>query len=97
MPAEINVTSHMSLHTWSLRRKFFQNHQDDNQNTTHQDDNQNTHVTKILCILTFKVFQKHTFFSYKTFATNIAETSRRRTVLDRVFTPKQMNELWFIH
>jgi len=67
-----------------------------------QDDNKNTYEANILCSLTFKVFQKHTSFSHDTFATAIAETSRRqngsspkrqrRTVLDRTlhvlcFTP----------
>ena len=47
-----------------------------------QDDNKITSQTKIFCSLNIEVFQKH-FFSYKTFATTNAETSRRRTVLDR--------------
>ena len=80
MPAKINVTSHISLHTWSRRTKFFQN--PDGRETTlvtgHQEDNKNTYVANILCSLTFKVFHKHTFFSNKTFATTIAETARRR-------------------
>ena len=80
MPAKINVTSHISLHTWWRRTKFFQN--PDGRETTlvtgHQDDNKNTYVANILCSLTFKVFQKHTFFSNKTFATTIADMSRRR-------------------
>ena len=96
MPVKINVRSHISLHTWSRRTKFFQNPV--GRETTlvtgnHQDDNKNTYEANILCSLTFKVFQKHTFFSHKTYATTIAETSRRRygsspkrrrrTVLDR--------------
>jgi len=95
MPAKINVTSHISLRTWSRRTKFF--HISDGRETTlatgHQDDNKNACEANILCSLTFKVFQKHTFFSHNTFATTIAETScrrngsspkrRRRTVLDR--------------
>jgi len=43
---------------------------------------QNTGQANILYSLTFEVFQKQTF-SYKTCAITIAETSRRRTVLDR--------------
>jgi len=66
------------------RTKFFQN--PDGRETTlvtgHQDDNKNTYEANILCSLTFEVFQKHTFFSHKTFATTIAETTRRPTVLD---------------
>ena len=62
------------------RTKFFQN--PDGRETTlatgHQDDNKNSYEAKILGSLTFKVFQKHTFFTHKTFATTIAETSRRR-------------------
>ena len=46
--------------------------------TGHQDNNKNTYEANIVCRLTFKVFQKHTFFSNKTFATTVAETSRRR-------------------
>jgi len=84
MAAKLNVPSHNSLHTWLCRTKFFQN--PDGRETTllsgHQDDNKNTYEANILCSLTFKVFQKHTFFSHKTFATTIAETSRRRN-LDR--------------
>jgi len=94
MPAKANVTSHISLHTWSRRTKFF--HNPDGRETTlatgHQDDNKNTYETNTLS-LTFKVFQKHTFFSHKIFVTTIDETSRRRkgsppkrrcrTVLDR--------------
>ena len=80
MPAKLNVTSHISLHTWLRRTKFFQN--PDGRETTlatgHQDDNKNTYEVNILCSLTFKVFQKHTFFSHKTFATLIVETSGRR-------------------
>jgi len=83
MPATINVTSHISLHTWSRRTKFIQN--PDGRETTlatgHQDDNKKTYVASILCSLTFKVFQKHTFFSHKTLATTIAETSLRRNGL----------------
>jgi len=55
----------------------------------------NTFEGNILCSLTFEVFQKHTFFSHKTFPTTIAEMSRRQkgsspkrqrqTVLDRKF------------
>jgi len=79
MPAKINVTSHVSLHTWSRRTEFFQN--PDGRETTlvtgHQEDNKNTYVANILCSLAFKVFQKH-IFSNKTFPTTIAETSRRR-------------------
>jgi len=77
MPAKINVTSHISLHTWSRRTKFF--HIPDGRETRlatgYQDDNKNTYEANILCSLAFKVFQKHTFFSHKTFATTIAETS----------------------
>jgi len=82
MLAKINVASHISLHTWSRLAKFF--HIPDGRETTlatgHQDDNKNTYEANILWSLTFKVFQKHTFFSHKTFATTIAETSRRRNV-----------------
>jgi len=50
MPAKINVTSHISLHTWPRRTKFFQN--PDGRETTlaagHQDDN--------------KTLMKQTFF-----------------------------------
>jgi len=77
MPAKINVTSHISLHMWSRRTKFF--HILDGRETTlvtgHQDDNKNTYEANILCSRTFKVFQKHTLFSHKTFATTIAETA----------------------
>jgi len=77
MPAKINVTSHISFHTWSRRTKFFQN--PDGRETTlatgHQDKNKNTYEANILCNPTFKVFQKHTIFSYKTLATTIAETA----------------------
>jgi len=69
------------------RTKFFQN--PDGRETTlatgHQDDNKNTYEANILCSLTFKVFENHTFFSHKTFAITIAETSRRRNGL----SPKQ--------
>jgi len=62
------------------RTKFFQN--PDGRETTlatdHQDDNKNTYEANIVCSLTFKVFLKHTCFSHETFATTIAETSRRR-------------------
>jgi len=80
MPAKINVTSHISLHTWSRRTKFFQNPggPETTLATGHQDDNKNTYEANILCSLTFKVCQKHTYFSHKTFATTIAETSSRR-------------------
>jgi len=82
MLAKINVASHISLHTWSRLAKFF--HIPDGRETTlatgHQDDNKNTYEANILWSLTFKVFQKQTFFSHKTFATTIAETSRRRNV-----------------
>ena len=47
----------------------------------------------ILCSPTFKVFQKHTFFSHKTFAITMAETSRRRTVLER--SSHYDNSKWF--
>jgi len=67
MPTKINVTSHIYLHTWSRRTKFF--HIPDGREITlaagHQDDNKNTHKANILCSLTFKVFQKHTFFHIK--------------------------------
>jgi len=55
MPAKVNVTSHI----------FFQN--PDGREITlatgHQDDNKKTYKANILCSLTFKVFQKHTFFA----------------------------------
>jgi len=77
MPAKINVTSHIFLHTWSRRTKFF--HIPVGRETTlatgHQDVNKNTYAANILWGLTFIVFQKHTFFSHKTFATTIAETA----------------------
>ena len=93
MPAKIKVTSHISLHTWSRRTKFF--HFPDGRETKlatgHQDVNKNTYEANILCSLTFKVFQKHTFLSHKTFATNhrrnVPSPKRRhRTVLDRPYT-----------
>ena len=87
MPSKINVTSHKFLYTRGHVA------QSSSKILTHQNDNKNSYVANILCSLTFKVFQKHTFFSHKTFATTIAETSRRRnglspkrrrrTVLDR--------------
>ena len=43
--------------------------------TGHQDDNKNTYEANIVCSLTFKVSQKHAFFSHNTFATAIAETA----------------------
>jgi len=62
------------------RIEFFQN--PDGRETTlatgHQDDNKNTYEANMLCSLTYKVFQKHTFFSHNAFATTIAEASRRR-------------------
>ena len=75
MPAKINVSS---LYTRGHgRTKFFQN--PDGRETTlatgHQDDNKTTYEANILCSLTFKVFQKHTFFSHNIFATAIAETA----------------------
>jgi len=55
VPAKVNVTSHI----------FFQN--PDGREITlatgHQDDNKKTYKANILCSLTFKVFQKHTFFA----------------------------------
>jgi len=67
MPAKINVTRLISLHTWWRRTKFFQN--PDRRETTlatgHQDDNKNTYVANILCSLTFKVFKNTHFFRIK--------------------------------
>jgi len=86
MPAQINVASHISLHTWSRRTKFFQN-PDGREPTAlatgHQGDNKNTYETHILYSLTFKVFQKHTFFRIKYLRPPspkrpVAETARRR-------------------
>jgi len=103
----LNVTSHISFQQKQTsqaifpstrghgRTKFFQN--PDGRETTlttgHHHDNKRTYEANNLCCLTFKVFQKHTFFSHNTFATAIAEKSRRqngsspkrqrRTVLDR--------------
>jgi len=81
MPAKINVTSHVSLHTWSRRTEFFQN--PDGRETTlvtgHQEDNKNTYVANILCSLAFKVFQKHTFFRIKHFR----QPSPKRPVADK--------------
>ena len=55
--------------------KVFQN--PDGRETTlaigHQDNNKNTYEANILCSLIFKVFQKYTLFSHKTFVTTIAE------------------------
>jgi len=69
MPAKINVTSHISLHTWSWPHysKFFQNpdRRETALATGHQDDKKNTSKANIICSLTFKVFQKHTFFRVK--------------------------------
>ena len=83
MPAKINVTSDIFLHRWSRHTKFF--HISDGRETTlatgHQDVNKNTYEADILCSITFIVFQKHTFFSHKKFATIIAETSRHRNSL----------------
>jgi len=83
MPAKINVSS---LYTRGHgRTKFFQN--PDGQETTlatgHQDDNKNTYEANILCSLTFKVFQKHTFFRIKHLRPPspkrpVAETARGR-------------------
>ena len=64
MPAKINVTSHISLHTRSRRTKFFQN--PDGRTTLatgHQDYNKNTNEAYIFCSPTFKIFQKHIFFA----------------------------------
>jgi len=67
MPAKINVTSHISLHTWSRRTKFF--HIPDGRETTlatgNQDVNKNTYEANILCSLAFKVFQQQHFFRIK--------------------------------
>jgi len=86
MPAKINVTSHISLHTRGHgRTKFF--HNPDGWETTlatgHQDDNKNTFEAIILCSLTFKVFQEHAFFRIKHLQPPspkrpVAETARRR-------------------
>jgi len=87
MPTKIYVTSHISLHTWSRRTKFF--HIPDGRETTlatgHQDVNKNTYEANNLCSLTFKVFQKHTFFHIKHLwqpspKRPVAETARRRTL-----------------
>jgi len=74
MPVKINVTSHISLHTWLRRTKFFQNPDGRETTPSHQDDNKNAYEANILCSLIFQVFQKH-IFSHKTFATTIAELS----------------------
>jgi len=85
MPAKINITSHISLHTWPRRTKFF--HIPDGRETIlatgHQDDNKNTYEANILCSLTFEVFQKHTFFRIKHLRPPspkrpVADTARRR-------------------
>jgi len=85
MPTKINVTSHIYLHTWSRRTKFF--HIPDGRETTlaagHQDDKKNTYEANILCSPTFKVFQKHAFFRIKHLRPlspkrPVAETARRR-------------------
>jgi len=84
MPAKIDVTSHIFLHTWSRCTKFFQN--PDGRETTlaagHQDDNKNTYEANILCSLTFKVFQKHTFVCIIHLRPP-SPNRHRRTVLDR--------------
>jgi len=74
MPANINVTSHISLHTWSRRTKFFQNPVG-RETTLAIRMTTKTLMKKHSCSLTFKVFQKHTFYLHKTFATTIAETA----------------------
>jgi len=86
MPAKINVTSHISLHTWSSRTKFFQNPdgREPTLATGHQDE-KNTYEPSILCSLTFKVFQKKNCFRIKHLRPPspkrpVAETSRRRNV-----------------
>jgi len=80
MPAKINVTSHNSLHTWERSHQVLPKswRRETTLATGHQDDNKNTYEANILCSLTFKASQQHTFFSHKTFATTIAETARRR-------------------
>jgi len=65
MPAKINAINHISLHTWSR---------------SHWDlpklwRTGNYYEANMLSSPTFKVFQKHTTFSHKTFATTIAETA----------------------
>jgi len=53
MPAKLNVTSHISLHTWLRRTKFFQNPDglEATLATGHQNDKKNTYEAKILCSL----------------------------------------------
>ena len=60
--------------------------------TGHQDDNKNTYEANTLCGLTFKVFQKHTFFRIihlqppspkRPVAESESPKRQRRTVLDR--------------
>jgi len=67
MPAKINATRHISLHTWSRSHKVLPKPwwMGTTLATGHQDDNKNTYEANILCSLTFKVFQKHTFFRIK--------------------------------
>jgi len=60
-----NITNQFLYTHGHGRIKFFQNPegQETALATGHQDDNKNTYGANILCSLTFKVFQKHTFFA----------------------------------
>jgi len=62
MPAKINVTSHISLHTWSQSHWVLPKSWRAGNYTGHQDDNKNTYEANILCSLTLKVFKKNTIF-----------------------------------
>jgi len=65
MSAKIYVTRHISLHTWSRWHKVLPKSWRMGNYTGHHDDNKNTSEANILCSLTFKVFQKHTFVCIK--------------------------------
>ena len=66
MPAKINVTNHISLHTWSRTHgcrvlpKFWRTG-----NYTGHQDNKNSYEANILSSLIFKVVQKHALFRIK--------------------------------
>ena len=102
MPAKINVTNHTSLHTRSWLHEVLPKscRSGTTLGTGHQDDNKNTYEANTLCGLTFKVFQKHTFFRIihlqpPSPKRPVAETTRRRnlspkTTRRRNLSPKRL-------
>jgi len=88
MPAKINVTSHISLHTWSRSHEVLPKSWRTGNYTGHWPPSgwqQNTYEANILCCLTFKVFQKYTFFRIKHLRPPSPKW-KRRTALDRPVT-----------